>query len=129
MTQLTVNPLEIPRPAARAGGGAVLFASIALGIACVAAILAGWTPIGFSIVTVFLFAGPHNWIEFRYFLAKMPAHWGPLRGFFILAIGGVIALTALFALLPAMARGHDWTDDHWVTASAIWNSLFVAWVA
>ena len=50
-----------------------------LALACAAALLAGWLPLGFSIVTVFLFAGPHNWIEARYFLTRLPARWGRLR--------------------------------------------------
>src|SRR3954466_5850593 len=95
--------IDIVRPAASATappplvagvsgrrGGAVVFASAALAVACAAAVLAGWAPVGFSIVTVFLFAGPHNWLEFRYFLSKMPARWGPLRPYFLLAVGGVV---------------------------------------
>ena len=55
------------------------FAAGALLLAGGAALLAGWAPLGFSIVTVFLFAGPHNWIELRYFLTRTPARWGRLR--------------------------------------------------
>ena len=58
---------------------ALRFGAAAVALAVLAATLAGAVPLGFSIVTVFLFAGPHNWIEFRYFLSRMPAHWGPLR--------------------------------------------------
>src|SRR5205823_137985 len=82
-----------------------------------------------SIVTVFLFAGPHNWVEFRYFLAKMPAHWGPLRSFFLLAIGGVIALSALFAAIPFVGEAMKWDAQSWGMASATWNSLLLIWLA
>src|SRR5947209_750694 len=85
-----------PRPTARPRTSATAFAAACLTVACAAALLAGWAPVGFSIVTVFLFAGPHNWIEFRYFVSRMPAHWGPLRGYFLLAIAGVVGLAALF---------------------------------
>lgn len=94
-----------------------------------AAALAGFVPIGFSIVTVFLFAGPHNWLELRYFLAKMPAHWGPLRPFFTFAIGGVLVLTAGFITMAIVGRSANWTYEAWTTASSIWNSALVLWVA
>jgi hypothetical protein len=37
----------------------------------VSALLASWIPLQFSIVTVFLFAGPHNWFEARYVLGRL----------------------------------------------------------
>src|SRR5437764_3137006 len=66
------------------------FIGLALGFAVAACVLAGALPIGFSIVTVFLFAGPHNWFELRYFLARTPPRWGPLAPFFAIGIGGVL---------------------------------------
>jgi hypothetical protein len=41
------------------------FALATLLMTAATALLAGWMPLGFSIITVFLFAGPHNWIEVR----------------------------------------------------------------
>src|SRR5262245_8408204 len=75
------------------------FAAVTLTLMVAAAVLAGWAPLGFSIVTVFLFAGPHNWIELRYFMSRMPARWGKLRGFFLFAFAGLLGLTAAFAAL------------------------------
>ena len=44
--------------------------------AVVSATFATWLPLQVSIVTVFLFAGPHNWFELRYFLtATSSALW------------------------------------------------------
>jgi hypothetical protein len=106
-----------------------LFAAACTALALLAAALAGLAPLWFSIVTVFLFAGPHNWMEFRYFLAKMPAHWGPLRRFFLTAIGGVVVLSALFISYPILARHFRWTSDAWNTASSVWNSALVLWIA
>ena len=80
------------------------FVCAALGIALGAAVLAGWAPVRFSIVTVFLFAGPHNWLEARYFLTRLPARWGKLRAFFLVAFAGLAALTAAFAALPWLGR-------------------------
>jgi hypothetical protein len=106
-----------------------LFGAAMLGLMGIAASLAGYAPLGFSIVIVFLFAGPHNWFEFRYFLARMPAHWGPLRGYFSLAIGGVLALTATFAALPYISVLRGWTYDEAILAESVWNTFFVLWVA
>lgn len=102
------------------------FAAATLGLMVSAAFLAGWAPLGFSIVTVFLFAGPHNWIEARYFLARLPARWGKLRGYFLLGLGGVFGLTACFAALPGLVR--SWDGDSQVTVFAVWNSVLVLWI-
>lgn len=93
------------------------------------ALLAGWMPLGFSIVTVFLFAGPHNWIEARYFLARMPGRWGRLRLFFLSALAGIVVLPASFALLPLLARTGQWHEQSWTLAWGTWNSLLVLWIA
>src|ERR1700738_4174922 len=76
-----------------------LFAVAALAVVALAALVAGWFPLQCSIVTVFLFAGPHNWIEARYFLSRLPARWGKLRPFFLLAFAGVLGLTLSLAVL------------------------------
>ena len=114
---------------ARDGAGVGVFVAACLAVAVLAAALAGWVPLGFSIVTVFLFAGPHNWMEFRYFLTKMPAHWGPMRGFFVAAIGGVLVLTGAFLAMPVLGRQFAWDERAWAYASATWNSVLVLWVA
>jgi hypothetical protein len=98
-------------------------------IAGASCLLAGWAPLGFSIVTVFLFAGPHNWMEGRYMMSRMPARWGSLRPYFLTGICGVLGLTAAFAALPAIARAGRWSDDAWFTGLAIWNTALVGWLA
>ncbi len=55
--------LDPPLAPADVAGSARTFAVAAVGLAILSAFLAGWVPLGFSIVTVFLFAGPHNWIR------------------------------------------------------------------
>lgn len=47
--------------------------------------LAGLLPLQISIVTVFLFAGPHNWFELRYFITRLPVRFGRSRTFFMTA--------------------------------------------
>jgi hypothetical protein len=105
------------------------FAMATIALAAAAALLAGWAPLGVSIVTVFLFAGPHNWMEARYFLSRMPARWGPLRAYFLTGIAGTLALTLAFALLPSLARNNSWTDEAWAIAMAAWNTALVVWIA
>ncbi|MCE9605657.1 MAG: hypothetical protein K8U03_12255 [Planctomycetia bacterium] len=92
------------------------------------ALLAGYAPLGVSIVTVFLFAGPHNWFEARYFLTRMPPRWGALRGYFITGIAGVVALTLGFASLPWLARMNHWDREAWNVAIAVWNTALVLWI-
>jgi hypothetical protein len=98
-------------------------------VAIVCCALAGWAPLGFSIVTVFLFAGPHNWMEGRYLMARMPARWGPLRPYFLTGIIGVLGLTTAFAALPAVAAWAGWDEERWLVGLAAWNTGLVAWLA
>src|SRR6187401_1750794 len=85
-------------------------------LAGAAALLAGWVPIAFSIATVFLFAGPHNWLELRYFLTRLPARWGRSTRFFQLGIAGVVVMTGAYALMPLSAYLFGWREGTWVTA-------------
>ena len=63
-------------------------------------------PLQLSIVTIFLFAGPHNLMEFRYFASRMPVRWGRSRTFYSVGIGGVVVLTA--AYLTLYFEGGNW---------------------
>lgn len=105
---------------------------------CVVAIAAflftAVAPVGASIVTVFLFAGPHNWFEARYFLRRLPPRWRTMRTYFGVGVLGAIGLTVGFALLPWLAlRGvgtiGPWTETEWTTGIAFWNLALVAWTA
>lgn len=103
---------------------AVLAATVvamACGVAC--------APLGVSIVAVFLLAGPHNWLEARYFLGRLPGRFGPLKAYACFGLGGTLVLTALFAALPTLARGSEWSESTWMTAIALWNSALILWVA
>jgi hypothetical protein len=103
-------------------------ALVALALMTLASVLVGRAPLQLSIVTVFLFAGPHNWMEFRYFVSRMPVRWGRSRGFFSLAIGGALVLAATYAVWPALAHARRWETSEWLMATAAWNSLLVGWV-
>ncbi|MGV3519033.1 hypothetical protein [Luteitalea sp.] len=96
---------------------------VALAVAC-----AAW-PAGMAVAVVLLCAGPHNWCEARYFLARMPARWGPLRPYVLAGGGGVALLAASFiALAVATTRGQASTDAAWLALSA-WHTALVVWVA
>jgi hypothetical protein len=91
-------------------------------------ILAGCFPLQLAIMSVFLFAGPHNWVEFRYFLTRLPARWGKLRGYFITAMLGVWGLTLAFVALSIATRTMGWTTTDWKMIQSLWNSAFILWI-
>jgi hypothetical protein len=78
-----------------------------------AAVLAAVFPVAVSIGAVFIFAGPHNWLEARYFAARLPVRWARQRGFFLLALAGVTALSLTFSLIPV--------------DRSIWHIALVVW--
>ena len=114
--------------AVRTGGNTKLFALSLIGWAGAAAVLAGWLPLQVSIVTVFLFAGPHNWFEFRYFLMRLPVRFGKSRNFFLAAFSGIELLTITFVALPLVYTSGPWTSEHWPLVIATWNSLLLGWL-
>jgi hypothetical protein len=105
------------------------FGAIVIGSALVSAALASWLPLQLSIVSVFLFAGPHNWFEARYFLMRLPARFGRSRNFFIAAFAGIGLLTLAYVSLPALYYSNVWSGANWANAIAIWNTLMIFWVA
>ncbi len=101
---------------------------LCLAIVISAATYAGLAPISCSIVTVCLFAGPHNWTEVRYLLTRMPGRWGALRGYFLTGIIGTVTLSLGFVALPYLiGQSGDYAD--WLTGVAVWNTLLIAWIA
>ncbi len=105
------------------------FALSFLTFCLLSALLISWWPLQLSIATVFLFAGPHNWMEFRYFLARMPARWGRSKTFFTVGIGGVIFFASVYALLYSL--GQSWYLDGaaWTVGISLWNTGFLMWVS
>jgi len=101
--------------------------ALALGIVS-AALLASWLPLQVSIATVFLFAGPHNWFELRYFLMRLPVRFGRSRAFFLTAFGGLAFLTSTYVSLPLIYRATAWSNEAWLILLGSWNTLLLAWV-
>jgi hypothetical protein len=105
-----------------------LFAAILVASTCLSAVLASWLPLQVSIVTVFLFAGPHNWFELRYFLMRLPARFGHSRNFFAVAFAGIFMLTVAYLAMPALYYANLWSGANWPDAIAAWNTLLLLWL-
>lgn len=104
------------------------FFAAAVGLTAAAALLAGWAPIGFSIATVFLFAGPHNWLEFRYFITRLPGRFGKLRPFFLLALAGTVGLTGAFIALVWLVETGRLVGEPAAVAFPLWDTALVLWI-
>ena len=94
-----------------------------------ASVLIGVAPLQASIATILLFAGVHNFMEFRYFAARMPLRWGRSRLYYSVGISGVIVLAAAYLTLYFASGNWLWGLDSWAKFSAIWNTAFVLWLA
>lgn len=102
---------------------------IAFVLACAAgAVLIGSLPLQLSIITIFLFAGPHNLMEFRYFAARMPVRWGKSKLFYSVGIGGVVVLTAAYLTLYFASGNWLWSLESWQVYAAIWNTALILWI-
>jgi hypothetical protein len=109
--------------------GTRLFAMSVIVCACLSAALASWLPLQLSIVTVFMFAGPHNWFELRYFLMRLPLRFGKSRTFFVAAFAGIGLLTLTYISLPLLYNLNFWDEDAWSIIIASWNTLLIGWLA
>lgn len=118
-----VAPAAVPAAAPR-----LAFATGFVALSVGAAALAGWFPIEFSLATVFLFAGPHNWFEARYALGRLPARAGKLWGFFAVSAVGIVGLTVAYAAIPVLMPLFRRTSDA-VGLYAVWSTAFLFWVA
>src|ERR1051325_1008638 len=112
----------------RATAGTISFSGIVVVCVIAAAAFASWLPLQVSIVTLFLFAGPHNWFELRYFLMRLPVRFGRSRNFFLTAFAGLGVLTLSYVSLPLLYKAAWWSDEAWATVIATWNSLFLFWL-
>jgi hypothetical protein len=112
----------------RGQSSALLFAASFLGFIVLAASLVIWKPIQLSIATVFLFAGPHNWIEFRFFLARMPLRWGKSKRFYSVGLGGLALLAAAYITLYWLGGAWYLSESAWTISTALWDTALILWV-
>jgi len=93
------------------------------------AAFASWLPLQVSIITLFLFAGPHNWFELRYFLMRLPVRFGKSRNFFLTAFAGLGVLTLTYISLPFIYNAALWSEEAWAVIIASWNTALLLWIA
>lgn len=122
--------VKLFRPAelAHAQRGASVFVGALVLCIFSSAAAASWIPLPLSIATVFLFAGPHNWFELRYFLMRLPVRFGKSRNFFLTAFTGLLFLTITYVSLPLIYRATTWSNETFLTLLASWNTLLLAWL-
>jgi len=126
MSAQTINRTTLNRTSQEEGLAPAL--SIMLLCIVAAAAFASWLPLQVSIVTVFLFAGPHNWFELRYFLTRLPVRFGRSRNFFVTAFAGLGVLTLAYVSLPFIYNARLWGDEAWSTIIAGWNTALLFWL-
>lgn len=85
-------------------------------------------PIEASIAAVFLFAGPHNWIEARLLLDRMPSRWGKHRLYYTISLLGSVSLAAVAVVIALSSQGYlgGFTVPYF-TMSCLHTTL-IAWV-
>jgi hypothetical protein len=123
--ELNLTTLVVNKPFEQ---GKRMFVASLLVCAIASGAFAGLLPLQVSIVTVFLFAGPHNWFELRYFITRLPVRFGRSRAFFMTAFIGVASLTVAYISLPLLYRTTGWSYEASLTAIALWNTLLLAWL-
>lgn len=105
-----------------------VFGAVATTIVILAALLVGSVPLGVAIGSVFLFAGPHNYLELRYFLGRMPARWGTLRNYFSCGLGGIFLLGVSWIILAYLSRARLLPGSAVMLMDSFWLSLFTLWI-
>jgi len=118
---------EISRPGFQVSSAQVFGLAFLGGCALLAALI-GSFPLAASILTIFAFAGVHNFMEFRYFAARMPVRWGRSKLFYSVGIGGVVVLAAAYLTLYFSSGNWLWGLDNWQTLTVTWNTAFVLWL-
>ncbi len=107
--------------------GEAVFAGGVLSFMLAACLLTITAPVVLSIVIVFLFAGPHNYAEARYFLTRLPARMGRLKAFFLTSFVGIVTLSATFPLLTRLPAWFQWPSMTIVWLVGLWNTVFILW--
>ncbi|MBX9687306.1 MAG: hypothetical protein K2X27_11430 [Candidatus Obscuribacterales bacterium] len=93
------------------------------------AVAAAILPFAFSVAIVFLFAGPHIWVELRYFLSRLPSRFGPWRRFFFGSFAGIIALCGSYILLLFLMNEQILESASALLLFRLWLLLLHVWLA
>lgn len=120
MQEIRVNRFEL--------SSAHVFLMAFIAACALGAVLIGSFPLQLSIITIFLFAGPHNFMELRYFVARMPVRWGRSRTYYLVGIGGVLVLASAYLTLYFASGNWLWSGVNWQLWAAVWNTGLILWV-
>lgn len=124
------NAVELKTwPRVRVVADAKVFVAVIVLCVIAAAAFASCSPLQVSIVTLFIFAGPHNWFELRYFLMRLPVRFGRSRNFFLSAFSGLGVLTLTYISLPFIYKAALWSEEAWSVIIASWNTALLLWLA
>jgi hypothetical protein len=104
------------------------FTATACLFAILAMLLTTAAPIAMSVAIVFVFAGPHNYVEARYFLTRLPARMGRLKPFFMLSAAGIVLLTVAFPLITRLPTWLQASPQVTVWTIGGWNTLLILWI-
>jgi len=119
--------MSVSIPVAKPRKNQLAFAGCLIGFTALALGLTVAAPLAMSIAIVFLFAGPHNYVEARYFLTRLPARMGKLRGFFFLSAAGVVGLTVALPLISRLPVWLGWPVGSTLWLFGIWNTGLILW--
>lgn len=81
--------------------------------------LIAWAPVLCATLSVAFLAGPHNLMEVRYLLGRLPGRVGKLKAYFFTSLGGVILLGLSSLALPFFPGP---------LPLRLWNAALVFWV-
>lgn len=99
----------------KAIGTKILFGLFFLGLG----LLIAKAPLAVATISVGFLAAPHNWMEIRYIIGRLPGKLGKLRTYFWTSIIGIGLLGLSSFSLPFF-----FSD----IAYSVWNTLLVLWV-
>lgn len=89
-----------------------------LGLSLLGAAIAS-APVLAATLSVAFLAGPHNLMEARYLLSRLPGRVGKLRPYFLLSLYGVLLLGLTSVALPFFSG---------TLGLQIWNTVLIGWV-
>jgi hypothetical protein len=76
-------------------------------------------PVLLATLSVAFLAGPHNLMEARYLLSRLPGRVGKLRPYFLLSLYGVLTLGLTSVALPFFSGS---------LGLRVWNTILIGWV-
>ncbi len=108
--------------------GRKIFAAASIFLVVASVLLAGLSPVLFSVAIVVVFGAPHNWVEFRYVLSRLPSRLGPFRGFFLTSFIGAILLCITEIVMMFLVQENAISVALARQLVLIWNEFLILWI-